>query len=396
MIILIIVFSPSPFSYEAEETLKKVITMKKPEFFKTTPAVLAVEKEYQIMVPVNASAIMWVQVGDRKYYDDSNGILRSDTDMHRICVPMLVLDAAEKYTICWREVFERTPYSPLLGEDQSATFAFRPLPKDPIRAYMISDAHGMLEQPVAAGKKFADTYGGIDLLILNGDILSNSGDSANFILYYQIIEALTGGEIPAIISRGNHDLRGKCAEKLVDYMPGSNGKSYFTIRLGSLWAILLDLGEDKEDAHEEYNGTICCQDFRLRETDYFEQVVENGAIEYAAEGVEHRIVISHVPFTRLDMAPVGEEQALYRKWVELLNERVDPEFVLSGHTHWQYIARPGEKYDGYGMKFPTVVGTYVDRENPYFAGCGIIWNKGETRVIFNDGDKILLDQSLNG
>ncbi|MBE6633236.1 MAG: metallophosphoesterase [Ruminococcaceae bacterium] len=368
--------------------------MKHSEFMKTAPAVLAVGNEYQIMVPVNYSAILWVQVGNRKYYDDSNGIFRSDTDMHRVCVPMSALDDAEEYTIYWREVMERKPYSPILGEEQSARFAFRPLKNDPIRMYMISDAHGMLEQPVAAGKKFIESYGGIDLLVLNGDILSNSGDSANFILYYQIIEALTGGEVPAIISRGNHDLRGKCAERLVDYMPGQCGRSYYTVRLGKLWAILLDLGEDKEDAHKEYNGTICCQDFRLRETEFFEQVAENGAAEYAADGVEHRIVISHVPFTRIDMAPVEEEQALYRKWVELLNEKINPEFILSGHTHWQYIAYPGEKYDSYGMRFPTVVGAYVDRENPYFAGCGIIWKQGGLRVIFNDGQEILKDQII--
>ena len=367
-----------------------------PDIMKTTPAVFAVGNEYQIMVPVSASAIMWVQIGNRKFYDDSNGILRSDTDMHRMCVPMKVLDEAEKYTVCWREVHERKPYSPLLGEEQSMSFAFRPLKSDPIRAYMISDAHGLLEQPVAAGKKFAESYGGIDLLILNGDILSNSGDSANFILYYQIIEQLTGGEAPAIISRGNHDLRGKCAEKLVDYMPGCNGKSYFTIRLGSLWAILLDLGEDKEDSHTEYNGTICCQEFRIRETDFFRQVAENPDGEYAAAGVKHPIVISHVPFTRLDMAPVEEEQALYRQWVELLNEKVKPEFILSGHTHWQYIAMPDGKYDGYGMHFPTVVGALVDRENPYFAGCGIIWNGEETQVVFNDGEKILQEHLLKG
>ena len=110
--------------------------------------------------------------------------------------------------------------------------------------------------------------------------------------------------------------------------------------------------------------------------------------------MEHPIVISHVPFTRLDMAPVEEEQALYRQWVELLNEKVKPEFILSGHTHWQYIAMPGEKYDGYGMKFPTVVGALVDREKAYFAGCGLIWEKGILRVIFNDGQEILKDQTL--
>lgn len=361
---------------------------------KCTPAVCAVKDEYQIMIPVNASAIMWIKVGGKNFYDESNGILRSDTDIHRVTVPMSVLNEAKEYTVCWREVFERKPYSPILGDEQSQSFAFRPMEREPIHAYMISDTHGMYEQPVAAAEKFLELYGRIDLLILNGDILSNSGDSANFILYYKIIEKITGGEVPVIISRGNHDLRGKCAEKLCDYMPVDHGNSYYTIRMGNIWAILLDLGEDKEDDHKEYNGTICCHAFRERETEFFENVITNEKNEYNAERVEHRIVISHVPFTRLDMAPANTEQPLFKRWVELLNDKICPEFVLSGHTHWQYIAYPNGKYDGYGMKFPTVVGALVDRENPYFAGCGIIWSHEGIRIVFNDGDRVLEETML--
>ena len=44
---------------------------------KTPPVVFAVAREYQIMVPVEAECVMWVQVGDETYYDDSNGTLRS-------------------------------------------------------------------------------------------------------------------------------------------------------------------------------------------------------------------------------------------------------------------------------------------------------------------------------
>ncbi|MBO5295247.1 MAG: metallophosphoesterase [Clostridia bacterium] len=361
---------------------------------KCTPAVCAVKDEYQIMIPVHAPAIMWVKVGDKTFYDESNGILRSDTDIHRVIVPMSILDETKGYTVCWREVFERKPYSPILGDEQSQSFAFRPMEREMIHAYMISDTHGMYEQPVAAAEKFLELYGRIDLLILNGDILSNSGDSANFILYYKIIEKITGGEIPVIISRGNHDLRGKCAEKLCDYMPVDHGNSYYTIRMGNLWAILLDLGEDKEDGHKEYNGTICCHAFRERETAFFEKIVADETNEYNAEGVKHRIVISHVPFTRRDMVPDESEVSLFQKWVELLNDKVTPEFVLSGHTHWQYIAYPNGKYDDYGMKFPTVVGALVDRENPYFAGCGIIWSDGKIRVVFNDGNGVLEETTL--
>lgn len=361
---------------------------------KHTPAVFAVEDEYQIMVPVTSPAVMWVQVGTEKYYDQSNGILRSDTDIHRVAVPMAVLDKAREYTVFWRIVHDRKPYFPDVGDEESARFSFRPCESRDPRCYMISDAHGMLEEPVGAAKKFVELYGKLDLLILNGDILSNSGDAKNFLLYYRIIEALTGGEIPVIVSRGNHDLRGKCAERLADYMPGKDGRSYYTVRLGSLWMLLLDLGEDKGDDHEEYNGIICCHDFRKRETAYLERLAADPT-RYEAQGIAHRFVISHVPVTRADMSPASTEDAFCRRWVELLNERIRPEFMLSGHTHWQYIAYPDSKWDGYGMCFPTVVGAYVDRENPYFAGCGLIWENDDVRVVFNDAKAVLYETVLS-
>ena len=64
---------------------------------KTNPAVFAVEDEYQIMVCVKAPCLMWVQVGDERFYDESNGILRSNISTHRMHVPMKVLDAAKEY-----------------------------------------------------------------------------------------------------------------------------------------------------------------------------------------------------------------------------------------------------------------------------------------------------------
>ena len=63
-------------------------TMDKPSVYKTLPAVFAVGEEYQILVPVKAPCLMWVQVGDKCYYDAKQGIMCSDTTMHRMHVPM--------------------------------------------------------------------------------------------------------------------------------------------------------------------------------------------------------------------------------------------------------------------------------------------------------------------
>lgn len=48
-------------------------------------------------------------------------------------------------------------------------------------------------------------------------------------------------------------------------MPGDDGRSYYTFKVGCIWGILVDTGEDKEDSHAEYGGIICCHDFRLEQ-----------------------------------------------------------------------------------------------------------------------------------
>ena len=60
---------------------------------KTTPIVYAIGNDYQIFVPVNVPTVMWVNVNGENYYDDSNGVLRSDVTVHKMTVPMTELDA---------------------------------------------------------------------------------------------------------------------------------------------------------------------------------------------------------------------------------------------------------------------------------------------------------------
>ena len=371
-----------------------------PSIMRYAPAVFAVREEYQIMIPVREPTILWVQVGDEIYCDESNGILRSDTEIHKITVPMSALDTAGEYTVCWKKMVERKPYFPVTGEEERATFAFSPLRGELIRAYMIADAHGHFEKALGAAKQFIQQQGGIDLLILNGDVVNHSGSLEYFDIYYQLSQEITGGSIPVVVSRGNHDLRGACAEKLAQYTPGENGNSYFSFRLGGLWGLVLDCGEDKNDDHPEYGGTICCHSFRRRETAYLDNIIDNAKREYNAPGVEHKIIVSHVPFTEIPEAPFDIEQDTYRGWVERLNDDVKPDVMLCGHVHKMYVTEKGDENDAYGAAFPVVVGSKLHEDekneaNTYFAGCGIVMEGKETRVFFNDSEKTLQEIKLS-
>ena len=66
------------------------------------PVVFAVGNEYQIFIVFKKDVIVWAQIGDELFFDDSNGILRSNCLVHRIHVPMNVLNAAKEYTVITR------------------------------------------------------------------------------------------------------------------------------------------------------------------------------------------------------------------------------------------------------------------------------------------------------
>ena len=79
----------------------------KPKEFATLPTVYAVGENYQIIVPVTKECVMWVKVGERCFYDDSNGILRSASTTHKMTLPMALLDEAHEYTVCYRNIIYR-------------------------------------------------------------------------------------------------------------------------------------------------------------------------------------------------------------------------------------------------------------------------------------------------
>ena len=336
----------------------------KPCEFATLPTVYAVGKNYQIIVPVTKECVMWVRVGDKNFYDDSNGILRSAVTTHKMTLPMAILDEAKEYTVCYRNIIERKPYFSELTEVFEYTSAFRPVKGDgAIRICHIADAHNKVAEPVAVGGYFGDS---LDLLVLNGDIPNHSGDIKYFTAIHEIAAGITHGEIPVIFSRGNHDMRGIFAEKLEDHVPTDMGRSYFTFRLGRLWGMVLDAAEDKPDDHDAYGHTNCCDDFRRRETEFIKSVIENADREYAAEGVENRIVISHNPFTHTPPPPFDIEIETFTEWARLLRENVKPQVMMCGHTHKSYVTPVGGDLDHKGQPCPVIVGS--ENEGDYYVG----------------------------
>ncbi len=326
------------------------------------PCVFVVGQEYQIAFNTTEFGVAWLEIGDKTYRSSRNGLMISETLIHKISVPMDVLDAAKSYRVCFRALPERKPYFPQLGELQTVEYSFRPVDASkPIRICMLADTHSRVDEPTRA----AALLGEIDLLIMNGDVPAESKTLEDIRAIYDLTSNVAHGEIPVVFARGNHDYRGRLATDLPDYIGTQAGRTWFTFRVGSLWGIVLDCGEDKEDDSIEYGGMVDCHDMRLSETEWIARVIENAQDEYLAPGVTARIAITHVPFPIRQIEDSGEifniEVPLFTQWTSLLREmRLD--MMLCGHMHDAYTVLPDTPDMRMPANFPVIVGSAVHHE----------------------------------
>lgn len=363
------------------------------KILKGAPAVFAIGSSYQIMVPVTASSVMWVKVGNECFTDDVGGILRSEKSIHRITVPMETLDNEKKYTICTRKVIERKPRFSETEETEEATFSFKPVTsKAVVRAYHISDSHNYEHEIIAAAEFYKNLKGDIDFLIMNGDIPDHCGELKNFYTIYRIAEKITGGNIPIVFSRGNRDVRGLYAENTVDFLPFENGTSFYTFRLANIWGLVLDCGENKGDAHPECGNMAAFHSYRIRETEYIKEVISRADKEYLAEGITHRIVICHIPFTRKMEYPFNAEDDIYQQWITLLEENIRPDLMICGHEHIQSYIEAGETKTDFFHDFPVAVASKMviseDETSCSYAGAGLEFTESGTDIVYNDFERV--------
>lgn len=347
---------------------------------RTDPAVFAVGSNYQIITTTKSQAFVSVRVGDRVFVDDSNGILKSASRTHNIEVPQELLDKEKHYTVIEKGIIKRLPYFSKTRADKSYEYDFRPVPENP-RAYHIADAHNVVDLPLEA----AAAYGDVDFLILNGDIPEDSGNTKNFDTIFDLCAGVTHGNIPVVFSRGNHDLRGNCAELFAAYAPNENGNTYYSFRLGNIWGLVLDCGEDKDDGHAEYGCTVACHGFRQRETEYIKSVIEKA--EYDDPGVRNRIIVAHVPFNHKFPDPFGIEEDIYSQWTKLIRENIKPDIMICGHTHRYAFVKPGEIYNTYGDICPIVVGSEVRKKRSDFGGAGFEFTADGINVEYTKADE---------
>lgn len=308
--------------------------------FSCGPVVYAVEDQYQIVFSTSDNAVSWVEIGGERYYDLYAGSMRSADRVHKVEVPQKVLDSARGYTVCAQQMLYRGPFGGYKGDTISQSYDFRGVDaSDGLQYYALSDVHEAVGAAAAACGEDAD------FVVLIGDLISMVETEEDARLASELAHSITGGEIPVIYARGNHEIKGEQAENLYKYVGSRNqGFAYWVTLSDQVFGVVLDMGEDHEDDWWEYYGTAQFDLYRAEQTRMLEQLLAAG--DY--KSYPYRMAICHIPIVHVNKHGYFEQTKV--TWTKLLNE-MGADISLSGHEHELWPLLPGQYVPGQTLTY---------------------------------------------
>lgn len=296
--------------------------------FTSTPVIYAVENTYQIVFTTKAKGEAWVTIDGKEYNDTYAGYRHTENTIHKITVPMKVLDSAGEYTLHTRAMYLRGPYCSLQGKNLTESHTWKGVDtSDGLNYYVLADTHNTQKTPLAAASYFGEY---LDFLISVGDNMSWIDREEDLLNFHTLAGNITRGEIPVIYARGNHETKGVMAKDFHNYVGSKNGNFYYTFRLHNIWGIVLDAGEDHADDFVEYCSISKFDQYREEQTKFLDEVLDDSYHEFDDQGIDYRIGICHIPLTVKNqddyLADIKDE------WIERLNQ-MKLTVMYSGHQH---------------------------------------------------------------
>ena len=369
---------------------------------KFTPTVFVVDDEYEIVIVSEKNSIIAVNIWGKEFYEENSGVLSSEKNYAKIRVPQALLNRAGHYFVVCREAINRKGYFSEIGEPETQKFEFKPLKKtSDIHVYHVADVHYNYEVAAQAATYFGDDT---DLYIFNGDI----GEVETVENYYETLKFagdVTGGKVPAIFTRGNHDARGKLAEKYTEYFPAVGKNVYFAFSVGCLNGLVLDCGEDKADNHTDYayknphvyNGVNRFSEYRQKELNWLRKTnIDNkDNITFA---------ISHIcpsMATTIKNSCSDIEHECYMAWNKEL-ERMNVKFMICGHIHNAMILYKDSEKNILPHEYPIVIGSKLFKEKyvggrvvvEKYYGTALTINPDKIEVAFTDQNHEILEKHI--
>lgn len=310
------------------------------------PTVLDTGKEYSVVFATNDFGTGYVEYEYEgkayKVYDQDGGRLNSDSKIHSVNVPYEHLNN-NSYKIGSVRVIEQFSYGSRTGQEVvSDAYTFAPVTGEDITYLVLSDWHTHLDRAYDAISYIGD----YDAVILLGD--ATPGVDFEEQVVTNIVEFagnVTKGTLPTLYVRGNHETRGEYAGEILNAL--GLDEFYYTADMGEYSFVVLDSGEDKDDAHPEYGGMT---DYNTYRADMIEWL---KGVETTNEKVIALSHSWHISDVEADLSKAG--------WDEL--DRLGTKLMISGHHHdCRLIGANGGAEEEFMAAYPDIT-AYLDGGN---------------------------------
>ena len=339
------------------------------------PNIFIVNNDYHFVIITKKPSQVLLKIGRKTYFEDNGGIIPVLSPVHRFIVPQSVLDKAGKYEIIVRKVVEKRPYFPFYTAPVKMFYNFKNDRFDGLKGFYFADTHNRYNQAKAQIKNEKD----LDFIIFNGDF-GETEKVADIYKLNQFFSDVTKGSIPVLFVRGNHDTRGYYAEELYKYMGMDGTNGYFKFSFRSIEGLALDCGEDKVDAHPEYNNSNYFEVYRKEELAYIKKA-KFGQGKY-------RIAVCHTSFMLQESmhGPFDIDRDTYSKWAKALNEK-NLACMFCGHIH-RYLISPASETDIQPHNYPVLTCSKVTKNYENIYGAHLTFENGKITVRFakDNGD----------
>ena len=89
----------------------------------------------------------------------------------------------------------------------------------------------------------------------------------------KVANKITGGSVPVVYARGNHDVKGRYAEQTHRFTGSKGEKFFYNFYFNNVYGIVLDIGEDHDDDWWEYYDTAHYEQYHKDQLAFLENEI---------------------------------------------------------------------------------------------------------------------------
>jgi predicted phosphodiesterase len=331
-----------PLSALASTTNTEVLDSK--HDFLTKPYLQAPTNDgITIMWLTNQLCLNWVEYGETenlgtKAQQCAHGMMNTNSKINTVTLTNLKPNTTYYYKVFSKQILDFQPYKITFGDIiNSETYHFKTLDpkKKEVSWLVLNDIH---DRPESFGELIQlNKNKPYDFVFLNGDMFDYQTDENQIINHLLHPCSVFSTVKPFMFVRGNHETRGKYSRNLLDYYYNYDKKEYYTFKMGPVFTIVLDTGEDKKDSHPVYGGTVNYDSYREEQAVWLEKQMKSKAFKNAP----FRVVMMHIPHYHSDEEHGTTE---CRRLFGSLFEKYKIDLFVAGHTHEYGMFEPNKDH----------------------------------------------------